>query len=37
MPLGLIVAVLNFGVIVLVALCGTLIDVAADRSESRKD
>jgi hypothetical protein len=37
MPIGFTVAIVNFGIIVLVFLCGALIDAAADRSESRKD
>lgn len=37
MSLGFIVAIANFGIIVLVVVCGALIDAAADRFESRKD
>jgi len=37
MPIGFVVAIVNVGIIVLVFVCGTLIDAAADRSEPRKD
>jgi hypothetical protein len=37
MPLGLTVTLVNFGIIVLVFLCGRLIDAAAERHDARKD
>jgi hypothetical protein len=36
MPLGLTVALVNFGIIVLLYICGRLIDSAAERYDSRK-
>lgn len=37
MPIGLVVTIVNFGIIVVVVVCGMLIDAAADRYDSRKD
>jgi len=37
MSLGLTVVLVNFGIIVLVYICGKLIDSAAERYDSRKD
>ena len=37
MPLGLIVTVVNFAIIAVVVLCGTLIDGAAERSDATRN
>ena len=37
MSLGWTVVLVNFGIIVLVYVCGKLIDSAAERYDSRKD
>jgi hypothetical protein len=37
MPLGLTVVLVNFGIILVVYICGRLIDAAAERYDSPKD
>ncbi len=37
MSLGWTVVLVNFGIIVVVYICGRLIDAAAERYDSRKD